>query len=91
MRELGFKFSLMKGAKPLTKTKGGKMFVSDSLDYQLDYQSDQMRWEYERAMWEQAQIKNKERGKKHKKEQAKRTKRLKRVIEKAINKTKGLQ
>ena len=31
------------------------MFVSDSLDYQLDYQLDQMRWEYERAMWELAQ------------------------------------
>ena len=31
------------------------MFVSDSLDYQLDYQLDQMRWEYECAMWEQAQ------------------------------------
>ena len=46
----------MKGALPLTKTKGGKkMFVSDSLDYQLDYQLDQMRWEYERAMWELAQ------------------------------------
>ena len=44
-----------KGQKPLTKTKGGKMFVSDSLDYQLDYQLDQMRWEYERAMWELAQ------------------------------------
>ena len=27
------------------------MFVSDSLDYQLD----QMCWEYERAMWELAQ------------------------------------
>ena len=68
------------------------MFVSDSLDYQIDYQldyqlDDQMRWEYEYAMWEQAQIKNKERGKK----QAKRTKRLKRMIEKAINKTKGIQ
>ena len=62
----------MKGALPLTKTKGGKMFVSDSLDYQLDYQLDQMRWEYECAMWEQAQIKNKECDK----EQAKRTKRL---------------
>ena len=74
----------MKGAKPLTKTKGGKkMFVSDSLDYQLD----QMRWEYECATWEQAQIKNKECDK----EQAKRTKRLKRMIEKAINKTKGIQ
>ena len=40
-----------KGQKPLTKTKGGKMFENDSLDYQLD----QMRWEYERAMWELAQ------------------------------------
>ena len=40
-----------KGQKPLIKTKGVKMFVSDSLDYQLD----QMRWEYERAMWELAQ------------------------------------
>lgn len=29
------------------------MFVSDSLDYQLD----QMRWEYECAMWELAQKK----------------------------------
>ena len=73
----------MKGALPLTKTKGVKMFVSDSLDYQLD----QMRWEYECATWEQAQIKNKECDK----EQAKRTKRLKRMIEKAINKTKGIQ
>ena len=27
------------------------MFENDSLDYQLD----QMRWEYERAMWELAQ------------------------------------
>ena len=27
------------------------MFVNDNLDYQLD----QMRWEYERAMWELAQ------------------------------------
>ena len=44
-----------KGQKPLIKTKGVKMFVSDSLDYQLDYQLDQMRWEYERAMWELAQ------------------------------------
>ena len=77
----------MKGALPLTKTQGGKMFVSDSLDYQLDYQLDQMRWEYECAMWEQAQIKNKECDK----EQAKRTKRLKRMIEKAINKTKEIQ
>ena len=76
-----------KGQKPLTKTKGGKMFVSDSLDYQLDYQLDQMRWEYECAMWEQAQIENKECDK----EQAKRTKRLKRMIEKAINKTKEIQ
>ena len=67
------------------------MFVSDSLDYQLDYQLDQMRWEYERAMWEQAQIKNKECDKKRDKEQAKRTKRLKRTIEKAINKTKGMR
>ena len=40
-----------KGQKPLTKTKGGKMFENDSLDYQLD----QMRWEYERAMWELGQ------------------------------------
>ena len=40
------------------------MFVSDNLDYQLDYQLDQMRWEYERAMWELAQ-------KKQDKEQAK--------------------
>ena len=63
------------------------MFVSDSLDYQLDYQLDQMRWEYECATWEQAQIKNKECDK----EQAKRAKRLKRMIEKAINKTKGIQ
>lgn len=82
----------MKGAKPLTKIKEvKKMFVSDSLDYQLDYQLDdqldQMRWEYECAMWEQAQIKNKERDK----EQAKRTKRLKRMIKKAINKTKEIQ
>lgn len=76
-----------KGQKPLTKTKGVKMFVSDSLDYQLDYQLDQMRWEYECAMWEQAHIKNKECDK----EQAKRTKRLKRMIEKAINKTKEIQ
>ena len=76
----------MKGALPLTKTKGDKMFVSDSLDYQLDYQlDDQMRWEYERAMWEQAQIKNKERDK----EQAKRTKRLKRMIKKQLTKRKG--
>ena len=59
------------------------MFVSDSLDYQLD----QMRWEYERAMWELAQNKNKECDK----EQEKRTKRLKRMIEKAINKTKEIQ
>lgn len=73
-----------KGQKPLTKTTGDKkMFVNDNLDYQLD----QMRWEYECAMWEQAQIKNKECDK----EQAKRTKRLKRMIEKAINKTKGIQ
>ena len=62
------------------------MFVSDSLDYQLDYQlDDQMRWEYERAMWEQAQIKNKERDK----EQTKRTKRLKRMIKKQLTKRKG--
>ena len=87
MRELGFKYSLMKGALPLTKTKGGKMFVSDSLDYQLDYQLDQMRWEYECAMWEQAQIKNKECDK----EQAERTTRSKQMNEKAINKTKGIQ
>ena len=59
------------------------MFVSDSLDYQLD----QMRWEYECAMWEQAHIKNKECDK----EQAKTTKRLKRMIEKAINKSKEIQ
>ena len=72
-----------KGQKPLIKTKGGKMFENDSLDYQLD----QMRWEYERAMWELAQIENKECDK----EQAKRTKRLKRMIEKAINKTKEIQ
>ena len=56
-------------------------------NYSLECQSDQMCWEYERAMWEQAQIKNKECDK----EQAKRTKRLKRMIEKAINKTKGIQ
>ena len=32
------------------------MFVSDSLDYQLDYQLDQMRLEYECAMGEQELI-----------------------------------
>lgn len=55
-------------------------------NYNLEYQSDQMRWEYERAMWELAHIKKKECDK----EQAKRTKHLKRMIEKAINKTKEI-
>lgn len=56
-------------------------------NYNPECQSDQMRWEYECAMWEQAHIKNKECDK----EQTKRTKRLKRMIEKAINKTKEIQ
>ena len=63
------------------------MFVSDSLDYQLDYQLDQMRWEYECAMWEQTQIKNKECDK----EQAKRKRPLKSTLETPINILCGIQ
>lgn len=73
----------MKGAKPLTKTKGGKMFVSDSLDYQLDQGLDQMRWEYECAMYYEAK---KEPPKDCQKEQNKRKWRLEKMIEKAIGK-----
>ena len=40
------------------------MFENDN----LECQSDQMRWEYERAMWELAQNQNKECDKEQKKE-----------------------